>query len=297
MLGKVPLGTAKKGRRNRFRWNGKVNGKRLGRGTYLLTYRSLKGTRITNTSASVLFKVAKGGKLRQVRAEPRPHAEALDGAYPPAPWRGTSTWWARSTSTSSSRPPRCRAPARPWRAATFERHGGGKSANQAVAAARLGANVRMVGAVGADDLGQEALRRLEAEGIDVSGRAARGQRDRGRADRRRRGRREPDRGRLGANAELGGDAVEATLRGADGGVVLLGFEVPDPPVLAGARAARAAGLEVVVNPAPARELPGALLELSPLLTPNLDERARSPARTTRRPPPARWRRGRARRSW
>ena len=39
-------------------------------GTYLLTYRSLKGTRITNTSGSIRFKIAKGGKVRQVRAEP-----------------------------------------------------------------------------------------------------------------------------------------------------------------------------------------------------------------------------------
>jgi hypothetical protein len=70
VVGKVPLGTARKGRRNRFRWNGKVNGKRLKRGTYLLTYRSLKGTRITNTSGSIRFKIAKGGKVRQVRSEP-----------------------------------------------------------------------------------------------------------------------------------------------------------------------------------------------------------------------------------
>jgi hypothetical protein len=68
VVGRVPLGTARKGR-NRFRWNGKVNGKRLKRGTYLLTYRSLKGKRVTNTSSSIRFKVAKGGKVRQVRRE------------------------------------------------------------------------------------------------------------------------------------------------------------------------------------------------------------------------------------
>jgi ribokinase len=155
---------------------------------------------------------------------------------------------------------------------TFERHGGGKSANQAVAAARLGARVWMVGAVGDDDLGEEAVAALRAEGIDVS------------AVERLPGSAtgvalivvdEAGENQIavasGANAELGADAVEAVLRGADGGVALLGFEVPDAPVLAGARAARAAGLAVVVNPAPARELPAALLELSPLLTPNLDE--------------------------
>ena len=61
-------GRAKKGR-NRFRWNGRVNGRRLGRGTYLLTYRSLKGKTITSTSDSLRFKIAKGGKIRQVRRE------------------------------------------------------------------------------------------------------------------------------------------------------------------------------------------------------------------------------------
>jgi ribokinase len=50
--------------------------------------------------------------------------------------------------------------------ARLERVAGGKGANQAVAAARLGARVRFVGRVGSDDL---VLRSLEREGIDVSG--------------------------------------------------------------------------------------------------------------------------------
>ena len=51
----------------------------------------------------------------------------------------------------------------------FARHGGGKSANQAVAAARLGADVALIGAVGDDELGEAAIAELAAEGIDVTG--------------------------------------------------------------------------------------------------------------------------------
>jgi ribokinase len=45
---------------------------------------------------------------------------------------------------------------------------GGKGANQAVAAARLGAEVAMVGRVGEDDFGRETLRSLQSNGIDVT---------------------------------------------------------------------------------------------------------------------------------
>jgi ribokinase len=148
---------------------------------------------------------------------------------------------------------------------TFARHGGGKGANQAVAAARAGASVAMVGAVGADDLGDEALRELAAEGIDVSAVArldgvptgvaaivvdARGENFVAVAS--------------GANAEV----VVSAIPPGDG-VVLLGHEVPEAAVVAGIRAGREAGRRVLLNPAPARRLADDLEGV--LLTPNAHE--------------------------
>jgi ribokinase len=151
----------------------------------------------------------------------------------------------------------------------FARHGGGKGANQAVAAARLGADVALVGAVGDDEMGSAALAELAAEGIDVSAVArlageatgvalimvdAAGENTIAVAS--------------GANARV--DAAGGAL-GGPAGVVLLGHEVPETAVLAGARAARDAGWLPVLNPAPARPLPDALLALAPVLTPNASE--------------------------
>lgn len=51
---------------------------------------------------------------------------------------------------------------------TFEQHGGGKAANQAVAAARSGANVALLSAVGADAFGETRMHELQSEGIDCS---------------------------------------------------------------------------------------------------------------------------------
>jgi hypothetical protein len=65
-VGRVPLGKTRKGV-NRFRWNGKVAGHRLRRGTYLLTYRTLRRNRVTNTSGSIRFTVARSGDIRGVR--------------------------------------------------------------------------------------------------------------------------------------------------------------------------------------------------------------------------------------
>ncbi len=62
-VGRVPLGKTRKGR-NRFRWNGKVSGKRLRPGKYLLTFRALRRTRVVSTSGSVRFMVTKQGRIR-----------------------------------------------------------------------------------------------------------------------------------------------------------------------------------------------------------------------------------------
>ena len=155
----------------------------------------------------------------------------------------------------------------------FARHGGGKGANQAVAAARLGADVRLVAAVGDDELGADAVAALEAEGVGVAGVVQRAGATTGVAlitvD-------AAGENQIavasGANATLDADAVRRGLGPLDGrGVVLLGLEVPDEAVVAGARAAAAAGCRVVLNPAPARPLPDEVLAAAPLLTPNVAE--------------------------
>jgi len=157
----------------------------------------------------------------------------------------------------------------------FARGGGGKGANQAIAAARAGARVRFVGAVGRDDLGAAALDELRAEGVDVSAVAELEDEPTGVAiiavDR-------DGANQIavasGANARVDGALVGAAFAaGAPraGDVCLLGFEVPDGAVVAAARAAAPTGARVVLNPAPARELPAALGGLGVLLTPNAIE--------------------------
>jgi ribokinase len=146
----------------------------------------------------------------------------------------------------------------------FARHGGGKSANQAVAAARLGASVSFVGAVGDDEMGEAAIAELASEGIDVSA-VSRVSAPTGVAlivvD-------EAGENQIavasGANAEL----VVESLDLAGEGVVLLCHEVSAEVVEAAARAAADAGWRVVLNPAPARELPDVPLAV---LTPNASE--------------------------
>ena len=65
--------------------------------------------------------------------------------------------------------PRLPRPGETLTGARLDHVPGGKGANQAVAAARLGADVRFVGAVGDDDFGSRAISELRASGVDLSG--------------------------------------------------------------------------------------------------------------------------------
>jgi ribokinase len=159
----------------------------------------------------------------------------------------------------------------------FEMAGGGKGANQAVAAARAGASVAMVGAVGTDEFGERLLEELAGEGVSVAGVARlpgvatglaaivvdeRGENQIAVAS--------------GANHELGPDDVERAFGELDlsrARCALLSLEVGDEVLVEGAARAAAAGLALVVNPAPARPLPPELVALRPIVTPNAGEAA------------------------
>ncbi|AOY00219.1 ribokinase [Jeongeupia sp. USM3] len=151
----------------------------------------------------------------------------------------------------------------------FATHPGGKGANQAVAAARLGAQVTMVGRVGDDAFGQQMLATLTTEGIDtrwigVSDSAATGIAAITVCD--------GDNAILvvpGANGELSPEhiaASEQAFAGTD--VVLAQLEVPMATVEAAAALAHKHGKPFILNPAPAARLPIELVGKVALFTPN-----------------------------
>ena len=151
--------------------------------------------------------------------------------------------------------------------ARLARHPGGKGANQALAAKRLGADVKLIGAVGADDMAEEALRLLQTGSIDLSTVQH-------------------------INGETTGVALIAVSADGENQIVvcpgannalrpedadaapiehMMGvLEVPIPTLLAGAR--RATGF-VSLNLAPALPVPDALLAAANLICVNETEAA------------------------
>ncbi|PAW78317.1 MAG: ribokinase [Verrucomicrobia bacterium Tous-C9LFEB] len=156
----------------------------------------------------------------------------------------------------------------------FEQHHGGKGANQAVAAARARGQVIFIGARGNDDFGQAAALALKKEKIDIRRFVVRPKISSGIALILVGG---PSRDNMIAVAKSANDTVTARditaasteIRRA--GAVIAQLETPLPSVIAGAKLAKKHGIPFLLNPAPARDLPAALLKLVTILTPNESE--------------------------
>lgn len=149
---------------------------------------------------------------------------------------------------------------------------GGKGANQAVCASRLGADVTFVCKVGNDLFGDNALAGYRSEGMDVS-HVLRSDKPTGSALILVDGQGEnvisvaP-----GANADFtvqDMDALSPVIRGAD--YLLLQLEIPVPSVVRAVEIAREAGVFVILNPAPACALPEEIFRHVSLIIPNRTE--------------------------
>ena len=150
---------------------------------------------------------------------------------------------------------------------------GGKGANQAVAAARLGGKVTFIARVGQDIFGQQAIEGFTKEGIGTdfivqdrvspSGVALifvdqKGENSIGVAS--------------GANGQLSvQDVLAARVEFETANVLLLQLETPIETVRYASRSAREMGVMVILNPAPARALDDDLLRNVTVLTPNESE--------------------------
>lgn len=148
---------------------------------------------------------------------------------------------------------------------------GGKGANQAVAAARLGASVAMIGCVGADAFGSTLIENLKKNNVDARHVLRDGSAATGTAiiivD---------SNGQNsivlspGANARVTGNDIDAAVfTGAK--LLLLQFEIPMEAVLHAARLARQKRVRVILNPAPALAIPDELIKLADYIVPNETE--------------------------
>jgi ribokinase len=157
----------------------------------------------------------------------------------------------------------------------LQRDFGGKGANAAVAAARLGARVALVAALGDDADGAAVRADLAAHGVDTAGVVTvdaptgvatvlvdqAGENAIAVAS--------------GANLLLEDAAVRAGLSGAAGGgtLVVVDLEIGDDAVVAAAEHCAEHGCRLVLDPGPARPLPDAVLRAATVVTPNRGELA------------------------
>ncbi|UWU95033.1 ribokinase [Bradyrhizobium sp. CB1015] len=147
---------------------------------------------------------------------------------------------------------------------------GGKGANQAVAASRLGARTTLIGRLGKDSFGAELKGFLSEQGIDLGYVVETAEAHTGTAIITVA---EADNTIVvvpGANALVGADDVSVVPMLA-GDVAVSQFEIPLPAIAAFFRRARAAGAVTMLNPAPAQKMPGELLALVDILVLNETE--------------------------
>jgi ribokinase len=155
----------------------------------------------------------------------------------------------------------------------FLTYAGGKGANQAVAAARMGTHVTMVGRVGNDVFGPQLRQGLAAAGVDVSGVAVAEGSSSGiaviniDASAQNRIIQIP-----GANHTCGEAEVERVTRALPGAsALLLQLEVPVDLSLRVAQVAASLGKTVILDPGPVRPLPSDFYSCCRMITPNETE--------------------------
>lgn len=156
---------------------------------------------------------------------------------------------------------------------SFVTYAGGKGANQAVAAARMGARSAMVGRVGGDIFGPQLLDGLSAAGVDITGIGFNPAVSSGIAvigvDATAQNCITQV---LGANDTCGPAEAAAVRRGLPGAsALLLQLEVSIELSLEVARDAKAQGVMIMLDPGPVRPVPNELLSLCDFITPNETE--------------------------
>ena len=158
-------------------------------------------------------------------------------------------------------------------AGQFGMYPGGKGANQAVACARLGGNVTLLAKMGNDVFRDRLTESLESNGVDISHLLIDETASTGIALITVDGTGQNEIVVVsGSNMELSEEDVRHNREIFEGAaVVLLQLEIPLETVMEAARIGKAEGAKIILNPAPARDLPDELLSLIDVLTPNESE--------------------------
>ncbi|WP_130802603.1 ribokinase [Acinetobacter ihumii] len=150
---------------------------------------------------------------------------------------------------------------------------GGKGANQAVAAARSGANISFIGCVGDDDAGHHLKVQLEKDGVHIQ--AVQSIKDQNTGVALIFVNHQADNFigiHAGANAALSVEYVQqhaSLIQSAQ--LLLLQLETPIDSILTAAHLAHNAGVKIILNPAPAQALTSELLQNVDIITPNKTE--------------------------